>query len=62
MSYKKIQIKRATLIQIWLREPLEIQTTQPTNNFKWTTEFVHIGNELYLYKLITVIRHTLAYS
>ena len=46
MRYKKIQIKRVTLNQIWLREPLEIQTIQPTKYLKWTTEFEYNGHEL----------------
>ena len=46
---QKIQIKKVTLNQIWLREPLEIQTIKPTNHLKWTTEFEYNGHEQLIY-------------
>ena len=49
MSYKKCKLKQSYLNQIWLREPLEILTIQPTKYLKWTTEFEYNGHELLIH-------------
>ena len=64
---QKIQIGRATINQIRLREPLEIQTIQNKMYMKWTTEFEYNGNLLHNYmqshsSLLDILKDNFTYD